>query len=521
MLTYLIRESVISNRIESVTDGIVTRSALQSVLAVLVLGTMFVFIFIQMRKNDQLALEKETSEAKNKIKRQEMEQRLALQEQLLAQKAERDQQAKMIAALASDYRGVYYLELDRNWGICYQSRKDLAGFNTGDEFEYLESVTAYCNRYVLEPYREEFMRFVQPDSIREGLKESLVISYRYMISIDGKESYEAVRFAGVRHPEDRDDHLVHNVGACFADVDEETRKALEQQQALADALKTAEEASKAKTAFLSNMSHEIRTPMNAIIGLNGIALNEPDLPPKIEDYLHQIDTSAQHLLGIINDILDMSRIESGRMTIKDEEFSFAKNLEQVNTIISGQCADKDLRYECRTIGKIDDRYVGDGTKLKQVMINILGNAVKFTPAGGTVTFLIEERGRLYHKVALRLTFQDTGIGMSEEYLPHLFDPFSQEDSSATSKYGSTGLGLPITKSIVELMNGSIEVQSTKGVGTTFVVTVTLGESEHKDLAMEGHIDPQELGQYRPRGPTGRRRHLCGKASVCHQRTRRV
>ena len=493
LLTYLIRESVISERISAVSDGIIRRSLIQSVLTALVLGAMFAFILVQMRKNSKLALEKETSEAENRIKHQEMEQRLALQEQMLRQKAQQEQQERMINALASDYRSVYYLELDRNWGICYQARSDLHGFRSGETFPYLEAVTAYCNQYVTEPYREEFLRFIQPDAIREGLRDNLVISYRYMINVNGKESYEAVRFAGVRHPEEREDHIVHTVGACFADVDAETRKAIEQQQALSEALTAAEQASKAKTAFLSNMSHEIRTPMNAIIGLNNIALNEPDVPEKIQEYLLKIGASAQHLLSIINDILDMSRIESGRMVIKNEEFSFAKNLEQVNTIISGQCRDKGLNYDCRTVGKIDDYYFGDGMKLRQVMINILGNAVKFTPAGGSVSFLIEEGRRYEHKATLKFTISDTGIGMSSEFLPHLFDAFSQEDSSSTNRYRSTGLGMPITKSIVELMNGHIEVESEKGVGTTFVVTVTLGESERKnDSIQDGVLNPQEM-----------------------------
>ncbi|MBR2804683.1 MAG: response regulator [Eggerthellaceae bacterium] len=492
-LTYLIRDDVISERIGSVSEGIIQRSLAQSILTVIVLAAMFLFIASQMRKNARLALERETAETENRIKRQEMEEKIALQDQLLAQKTEQEQQSKMITALSSDYRSVYYLELDRNRGICYQARKDLPGFEAGEEFDYLEAVTEYCNHYILEQYREEFLNFIQPESIREGLKDNDVISYRYMITVDGKESYEAVRFAGVRHPEDRDDGIVHNVGACFADVDAETRAGLEQQQALSDALTAAEQASKAKTAFLSNMSHEIRTPMNAIIGLNSIALNEPDVPDAIEEYLLKIGASAQHLLGIINDILDMSRIESGKMIIKNDEFSFANDLKQVNTIISGQCTDKGITYDCRTIGTIDDYYVGDSMKLKQVMINILGNAVKFTPEGGTVTFLIEEGRRYDRKCTLKLTIKDTGIGMSEEFLPHIFEAFSQEDASTTSRYVSTGLGLPITKSIVELMNGHIEVESTKGVGTTFYVTVTLEESDRKNSdAFEEDLNPRKL-----------------------------
>ena len=492
-LTYLVRDSLISERIRFVSDGIIRKSLIQSLLAALVLAAMFAFVFRQMRENARLELEKETSETANRVKQQELEQRISLQEQLLAQKEEQEKQEKMITALASDYRSVYYLELDKNLGMVYQSRTDMDGLKQGETFPYLEAVTAYCNKYVTEPYREEFMRFVQPDAIREGLKQSRVISYRYLINVDGKESYEAVRFAGVRHPEDRDDHVVHNVGACFADVDVETRRDITQREALSTALTEAEQASKAKTAFLSNMSHEIRTPMNAIIGLNNIALNEPDISDKTREYLTKIGGSAQHLLGIINDILDMSRIESGRMVIKNEEFSFAKNLEQVNTIISGQCRDKGLRYDCRLAGKIDDYYIGDGVKLKQVMINILGNAVKFTPEGGKVTLQIEEGPRYDGKATLKMTFADTGVGMSKDYLPHLFDAFSQEDSSSTSKYGSTGLGMPITKSIVELMNGHIEVDSEKGKGTVFTVTVTLGESQHKPEALRsGELNPHEM-----------------------------
>jgi len=493
LLTYLVREKTISERINAVSSNIVTRGVIQSVLTALVLGAMFAFIIRQNRKNAVLILEKETADAENRVKHQEMEEKLALQEKLLEQQAAQDRQEKMITALASDYRSVYYLELDKDHGVCYQARADMHGFHEGDDFDYVEAVTEYCNHYVLPEFREDFLAFIQPKNIKEALKDSRVISYRYMINVDGKESWEAVRFAGVRHPEDRDDHLVHNVSAGFADVDEETRRALAQRQELSEALKTAEEASKAKTAFLSNMSHEIRTPMNAIIGLDNIALNEPDLPDKVRDYLEKIGVSAQHLLGIINDILDMSRIESGRMIIKSDEFSFAGLLEQVNTIISGQCRDKGLSYECHTEGHIDDYYVGDETKLRQVIINILGNSVKFTPEGGKVSFLIEEGNRFDGKAVLKMIFRDTGIGMSREFLPHLFDAFSQEDSASTSKYGSTGLGMPITKSIVELMNGHIEVESEKGVGTTFTVTVTLGESDrHVGDAAEDDFNPKEL-----------------------------
>ena len=261
------------------------------------------------------------------------------------------------------------------------------------------------------------------------------------------------------------------------EVTEKVRRDLQQKEALSGALLEAQNANKAKTAFLSNMSHEIRTPMNAIIGLDNIALADPSLSDSTRQYLEKINTSAHHLLGIINDILDMPRIESDRVTLKSEEFSFAQALAQVNTIASGQCGEKGLHYECRMKGDVRDYYIGDDMKLRQVLINILGNAVKFTPKGGSVILTVEAAARFGGKSTLRFTIADTGIGMSPEFLPRLFEPFSQEDSSSTNRYGSTGLGMSITKRIVELMNGDIRAESEKGKGTTFYVTVTLLDSD--------------------------------------------
>ena len=493
-LTYLIRESVISDSISAISNGIIRRSVIQTALTVLVLLGMFAFLLHQARQNAKLALEKEAADVENRVKREEMERQLALQNELLAQKQQQEEQTRMITALASDYWSVYYLDLDKDDGVCYQAHEDVDnGFKVGDRFKYLASVTAYARANIKEEHLEEFLKFIQPDNIKTKLKEQRVIAHRYMVHRHGRDTWEEVRFAGVRYPEDRKDHLVHAVGACFVNVDRETRKNMEQQQALQEALKEAETANRAKTVFLSNMSHEIRTPMNAIIGLDSIALNDSSISPQTREQLEKIGASAHHLLSIINDILDMSRIESGRLTIKQEEFSFSKTLEQVNTIISGQCRDKGLSYECRTKGRIDEYYIGDDIKLRQVMINILGNAVKFTPEGGTVSFVIEDVARMDNKATLRFTIADTGIGMSQEYLPHIFDAFSQEDSSSTSKYGSTGLGMPITKSIVELMNGTIEVESEKGVGTTFVVTVTLTQADRR-TAGESDIElrPNEM-----------------------------
>ena len=434
------------------------------------------------------------AEAEARARHEELEQKIRLQEELLEQEKQRAELDSMITAMASDYRSVYHVDLDADNAVCYRADpNDSRQTPEGIHFPFHARFKKYCDIYVDEEYKEDFLSFIDPDNIRKALSTENIIALRYLVRRDGWEYYEMLRMAGVRHPADRDDNIVHAVGVGFTVVDVEMRKSIEQNRALQQALAVAKEANRAKTAFLSNMSHEIRTPMNAIIGINNIALNNPDLSEETRDQLEKIGNSAQHLLNIINAILDMSRIESGRMTINPEEFSFQRALDQVNTIISGQCRDKGLEYECRIDDTIRDYYIGDDMKIRQIMINILGNAVKFTPEGGKVTFTVEELARMEGYATLRFVMSDTGIGMSQEYLPRLFETFSQEDSSVANRYGSTGLGMPITKSLVELMNGQIQVESQKGVGTTFTVTIPLKESERKASDnMDEDIQPHEL-----------------------------
>ena len=263
---------------------------------------------------------------------------------------------------------------------------------------------------------------------------------------------------------------------------------------LTSALEAAQVASKAKTAFLSNMSHEIRTPMNAIIGLNHIALENKDLSNVTREQLKKIDASAKHLLSIINDILDVSRIESGKVVLKDEEFSLSEILEQVNIIIGSQCKDKGLNFDFQITEKIHDFYFGDALKLRQVLINILGNAVKFTSKGGKVTFQVEETVDSDPKSILVFKIADTGVGMDKEFLPKIFEAFSQENSNVTNRYGSTGLGMTITKSIVEMLNGDITVESEKGVGTIFTVIIKLKHSDRVKEKSETAPSEKDLSE---------------------------
>ena len=433
-----------------------------------------------------------TAETEGRVKRQELQRRKNLQEQLLEEEKLRIEQDRMITALASDYRCVYHVDLDTNDGVCYradptdneQTAEDL-------HFPYLERFTWYANHSIAESYREGFLKFIEPENVRAALARHPIIAYRYLAQRAGKEYYEMIRMAGVRHAEDRDDHVVHAVGLGLTVIDDEMRESMARNQALVEALNAAKEANKAKTAFLSSMSHEIRTPMNAIIGLDSLALKDEGISDRTREYLEKIGGSARHLLGLINDILDMSRIESGRLVLRKEEFSFSAMLEQINTMVMSQCSDKGLRFECRMIGHVAEYYIGDDMKLKQVLINILSNAIKFTDAPGSVTLTVAQTAVFDDQATLRFAIKDTGIGMSKEFLPKVFESFTQEDGSRNSKYGSTGLGMAITKNIVEMMNGTISVESEKGAGTEFTVVVTLKQCAHQGVSRE-YINPKEM-----------------------------
>ena len=276
-------------------------------------------------------------------------------------------------------------------------------------------------------------------------------------------------------------------------ANDEMRRA---QDAAAEALQSAERASKAKTDFLSNMSHDIRTPMNAIIGITTLMKNELHQPEKLAEHLGKLETSGQLLLGIINNILDMSRIESGKTTLNVEKMNLPQQISQLDSIIRQQAGQSRQTFTVSTHLQ-HENVLADPNRLNQVLMNILSNAVKYTPTGGHIQLEVDELPRNEHYARYRFVVQDDGIGMSEDYQKTLFDPFTREERSGTNKVQGTGLGMAITKSIVDLMGGSINVESATGKGTRFEVVLEFPIDAEADHAQQVQALPEEAEETSP------------------------
>ena len=429
---------------------------------------------------DRFIAEDEKMEAARQIgaaiqEKEELEERVALQEELLEQVKMRHEANGMITAMAQDYRSVYYVDLDRDLATCYRANVNLhIDIKEGDTFSFSQMMRQYAGDCVSDVDRSTFLKFIDPDNIRKALKREAMIAYRYLSVRGGREMYEMIRIAAVDQKNVGDGQESQYVGVGFSDVDTKTREEMSTKSALSDALDQAAEANAVKASFLNSVSHELRTPMNAIIGYATIARKDPNLSDKTREYFEKIEASSNQLLGIINDIIDVGRIERGRMTIREEEFSLNSTIEQINMLIREQCRQKGLEYKCIVLSKsLNKAYIGDQARLEQVLINILSNAVKFTDAPGAISFSVEETARFNANATLKFVIRDTGIGMNPEFMPRIFEAFAQEEESPSNEYGRTGLGMAITKNLVDLMNGTIDIQSEKNKGTVVTISVTL------------------------------------------------
>lgn len=295
------------------------------------------------------------------------------------------------------------------------------------------------------------------------------------------------------------------LGTCLlysfvvGDEKEEYRRELEEnKEALRNALASAENANRAKTVFLNNMSHDIRTPMNAIVGFTALASNHRDDPELVGDYLEKITISSRHLLSLINDVLDMSRIESGKITLEETEVHLPDMIRDLRTIVQANVDEKQLYLTVDTEDMVHEDVIMDSLRMNQILLNILSNAVKFTPAGGTIALRVKELpSDMEGMTTYEFSVRDTGIGMSEEFQKTIFEAFTREQTSTVSGIQGTGLGMAITRSIVDMMGGDISVTSEVGQGTEFTVhipcrlTDRTATEEGQDIGTEPASDWEE------------------------------
>ncbi len=330
--------------------------------------------------------------------------------------------------------------------------------------------------------------YVHPDDM-EKLKEKLKVENLYSMPVGGSfrcdfrsrgknENGFYKVYSTNAFKVERDGKLYVNMVTMDSTAAMENE--MRQKALIEDALLRAESASKAKTKFLSNMSHDIRTPMNAIIGFTALAMTHIDNKERVQGYLKKIETSSNHLLSLINDVLDMSRIESGRMHLEETECNLSDVMHELENMLAMEMQSRNLEFHMDMEDVKDSYIMCDRLRLNQILLNLLGNAMKFTNPGGSIRVQITERAEQDGSEAIyEFRVKDTGIGMSEEFQEHIFEPFERERSSTVSGVQGTGLGMAITKNIVEMMGGTISVISKKDVGTEFIVQIPMKRVHEK------------------------------------------
>ncbi|MCI9012739.1 MAG: response regulator [Lachnospiraceae bacterium] len=378
------------------------------------------------------------------------------------------QQMELVQALSIDYKVVCFFDLETGIGkplrveeVSQQFKENFAG-----ELSFEESMEFYIQKYVCEEDREMVRQAASREEIEKGLSEGKQYHVNFRTQKKGQLEYYQMKIvrAGVRSGRG-------SIVLGIRSVDKEIRNEMEQRSNLKDALMQANRASKAKSVFLSNMSHDIRTPMNAIVGFTSLAMKHIDNRERMEEYLKKIMTSGNHLLSLINDVLDMSRIESGKIRLDEKACSLPEILHSICNIVQADVHAKQLELHIDTLYIRNEDIYCDKLRLNQVLLNLLGNAVKYTGAGGAINMRITEKAGAPDGFAqYEFSIKDNGVGMSDEFVEHIFEPFEREKNSTTSGIQGTGLGMAITKNIVDMMNGTIEVESELGVGSTFTVS---------------------------------------------------
>ena len=397
-------------------------------------------------------------------------------ERLKQQEAEHKTFSEMTNILCESYESIYYVDMAddsyfmfNNHGGIMEREMELRGRNFFAEAQKNVKTVIHPDDVAM------VVNFIDRAHIVRAIEHGEVISTEYRIMQKEECIYYRMR---VVKSHSFDNHIV----IAVENVDEEVHERRRQQQQLEDALRMAQSANRAKTTFLNNMSHDIRTPMNAIIGFTGLAATHIDNKGQVQDYLEKISQSSEHLLALINDVLDMSRIESGKVSLNEKEESLAEILHMLKDIIQADVNAKHLELFIDTVDIKEERVVCDKLRLDQVLFNILSNAIKYTNTGGKIFVRVVQKTMNEHESGLyEFHIKDTGIGMSEEYLKTIFEPFTREQTATVSGIQGTGLGMAITKNIVDMMGGEISVKSKQGEGTEFIVRLELKLAKGKSI----------------------------------------
>lgn len=381
--------------------------------------------------------------------------------------------ASIINSLSSMFFAAYYIDLEKDTFQPVTQEEEVVDV-LGDERNYTQGINTYAQKFVCPDDREEYLSCVNRQNLMNTLRDGqtfIATEYRKMPNEKNQRTWTR---ATVVLAEAAQDGSPRRAVYVAQDVTESKLKEEKDQQTLLEACKAAERANAAKSDFMSRMSHDIRTPMNAIIGMTEIAVRHLDERERVLDCLEKITVSSKHLLSLINEVLDMSKIESGKIELSEEEVNLAGLIDNLVTMIrpSVQQNHHDLDVH---IVNVEHQYVlGDPVRMQQVFMNILGNSVKYTPNGGKLALEVYEKpSGMDGYGCYEFVFTDNGMGMSKEFLEKLFEPFSREESSRVNKIEGTGLGMAIARSIARKMNGDIIVESELGKGSRFTVQLSL------------------------------------------------
>lgn len=373
----------------------------------------------------------------------------------------------IMRCVTEDYVLLIDVDLETQLEVQYRlySGDKLADWTDGNH-DYTHCIQKYANVYVAEYDRE---RFIEATKL-SVLQDLLAGQNDFYIEYDAVIDRSTKKFQGkFTIPDDR--QFANHMLISVRDITESTKERNEKERELMEARKMAESANRAKTSFLFNMSHDIRTPMNAIVGFTNLLEKNIDDKEKVRSYIKKINLSSEFLLSLINNVLEMARIESGKMTLDETIWSVEQFNDMLVSVFEEQFRQKKLHFT-RTINIVHNDVVCDALKLKEIYLNILSNAIKYTPEGGSISMALKELPAGQEDVGIfRCVISDTGIGMSEEFQAHLFEEFTRETTATESRIAGSGLGMPIVKKLVEFMNGTIEVESKLGQGTTVTVMI--------------------------------------------------